>query len=285
MLTTVYTFRESAPGRSLPPAYVELCMSTWQTALPHAEIVRISHRTMADFVGDAYDLELLKRFPLASQSDAIAVAVLHRHGGLFMDADTILTGAPLPVLDSSPSNTLTMFGRPGQARAHMAFLHSGTPEHSFLEAWLVEVQRRLSRFSRWRSVPLMLTGLRDSLSPVRRLARLLGPAGVKWNYLGNGILNPLLAGRPFDADVRIFDRTRSGFILESAFSRSNDPTADYLDFYFTNRYSADEVLARNTCGVIGLHSSLTPRAYKLASRDDVLSTDNLLSDILRKTVR
>lgn len=284
MTPTVYTFWESGPGRTGPPAYIDLCMRTWPSALPDAEVVCITHRTVADFIGDAYDLELLKRFPLPAQSDAIAVAVLHRHGGLFLDADTILTRPFLSDFEHSTGNCLTMFGVPGVASAHVGFLHAPRPGHPLLGAWFAEIRRRIAHFAGWRAVLLSLTTPIEGTRLARKVARRCHPARVKWHYLSNGILNPLLASQQFSADTRILDRQDSGFILESGCCGRNRPQADYRNFYFTDHDSADRVLDRNRCGIIALHNSWTPEEYKAADEETVLATNNLLSKILRRVL-
>jgi Capsular polysaccharide synthesis protein len=268
--STIYTFWETAGGGA-PPAYVELCMQTWRKAMPRADIVCLSHRTVGDLSGDLLDLESLRRFPLATQSDAIAVAVLFRHGGLFLDADTIVTRPFLDDFRSGDTNRLTLFGEPGKPSAHVAFMHCPSPGNPLLAAWLREIQRRIARYGGWRRLASRVAGRFD-------------PRRVRWDYLSNGILDPLLASGRFDAATRILDRKAHGFILEAACLDSGDPMTDYRKFYFSNWIGPEQALPLNSCGVIALHNSWTPRAYREASRESVLAADNLLSAMLRSVL-
>ena len=196
-----------------------------------------------------------------------------------------LPGVVAETLEDGEPGRLTLFGKPSARRAHVAFMHCRRPGNPLLGEWLAEIQRRMRRYGGWRSVGRRLAAPLAGVPGLGRIAGRLDPRRAGWNYLSNGILNPLLASGRFDGVVRILDRAQEGFVLEARFLNSGDPMADYRQFYFACGTSPDQVLGGNRCGVIALHNSWTPRAYRDASMESILAADNLLSGILRSVLK
>ena len=101
------------------PAYLSLCMETWTPALRGSELVLLDYSSLDDYVPrGTYDMTAFRRLSVVMQRDAISVAVLHRHGGVFLDVDTLLFGDITTILERLQRTELILFNR------HLAFLAS-----------------------------------------------------------------------------------------------------------------------------------------------------------------
>jgi len=275
---TIFTFWE--PQGRCPP-YLQLCLRTWQKRLPGYTIALIDYTNLDAHIGrDCYDLAALKWLGFAMQKDALMVAVLRSHGGIFMDLDTLVVGDIAPAVGLLAETELVMFGY------HMAFA-AARPESHILARWAEGIRERLSR--------------------------LQGTADVNWDYLGNAILDrvtlDMAAGYgpklklPFAALDRIWQQKKRviafrlgyrrylhslsprshGFIAEwqLAGSGNMDARDRYLKYWFTETGDPDRVLQHSPM-VIGLHNSWTPDWYKELSAEQVLDHGCLLSKTLKR---
>ena len=85
----VFTFWEP---KEKVPGYVRLCMDTWKDCLPGYETVVLDYGTLGDWLTPEEQRAILcRKMTLAMQSDCIRCAMLKKHGGVWMDADTVLT--------------------------------------------------------------------------------------------------------------------------------------------------------------------------------------------------
>ena len=137
----IFTFWE--PKTNLP-AYLKLCMQTWQKFLPEYEVVILDYTNLSYWLGkDFFDKSLFKNFSLPKQADAIRCAVLKKYGGIWMDCDTIITSNKVrDFLDSTSSFVLI-----GQ---HVAFI-SATPDSYVLDKWLRGIRFRLEFYKKYYS--------------------------------------------------------------------------------------------------------------------------------------
>lgn len=297
----VFTFWE--PRGAITP-YLQLCRETWERHLPGWEIVTVDYANLDGFVRPGtLDLAALRQLGLAQQKDAVMVAVLQRHGGLFMDLDTLVTGDLSPVLEGAARADIVMFGH------HVAFVAARAGSEA-MRLWLTEVQA---------SIGQMAGGVVD-------------PAATRWDYIGNATLTKVYAalrekslhrrlirgtavGRSVWSRVaalkpapgtrgsmlrripsriewelsrrhvarHILSLDRSGFIAELAADdgRSTDPVALYRRFWFESDAGLETVF-RPGVPAIGLHNSWTPDWYSALGREEVLSHGSRLSAALRK---
>lgn len=72
-----------------PPLVVRLCIDNWKALNPGFEVHLLSARSVADFLPDVPPT--LSRLGAAKQSDWIRLALLERHGGVWLDSSIILT--------------------------------------------------------------------------------------------------------------------------------------------------------------------------------------------------
>ena len=135
-MTTIFAFWE--PRGALVP-YLALCMKTWERALHAYEIVLLNYENLGRYLEDgALDLETLRRLPLSMQKDAVMVAVLHRHGGLFLDVDTLAVADIAPLLAFLERSEAISFNM------HLACI-GARPGARLLDLWLGHIRAGLPR--------------------------------------------------------------------------------------------------------------------------------------------
>lgn len=287
----IFTFWE--PRGAVTP-YLQCCRETWERGTGGHEVVTLDYANLEEFIGaDTLDLDALRKVRLSVQKDAIMVAVLLRHGGLFIDLDTIVVGDLEPVLAKLDAAPLVTFGRPLAVTA-------ARKGDALIAEWLEAVQANLAK-------------LRDgSISP-----------GVPWWFLGNGPLADVLRRRrdrrfPFSILARLRQpaptgRRRGLFEavlnrIETALDRAapgapwhriDNPgflpeligvpasgrnlEREYLRFWFEPGEVAPALIPGTS--VVALRNSWTPAWYQALSRDAVLAHDCRLSAVLRHLLR
>ena len=102
------------------PAYIQLCMETWD--VPH---VVLNYSNLSEYTDLPVD-NRLTRFSLAQIADVVRVHVLRDNGGYWLDADTILR------TDHLPDGTIT--GDPISRINTIGFLHT-EPHSEFFTEW------------------------------------------------------------------------------------------------------------------------------------------------------
>jgi hypothetical protein len=286
------------PHGAMPP-YLKLCMRTWEVNLPDYEIVILNYSNLHRYIQEGtYDMPALRKLGLMLQKDAIMVAVLKEHGGIFMDVDTIVTGDIAPIVRKLAHTEAVMFD------VHMAFL-AARPNSRLLTRWMKTVQERLFRLNQ------------DD------------PPASGWKYVGNSALADVMTdmisasriGRAYDGIVKtqafwprwtrtawrgsadriwarrkglffrtiyrkyltMLDREKHGFIAEANFysKSSASPREQYLKFWFEEKLDVTHAFPRNQ-RLIGLHHSWTPEWYKQLTEKQVLENNCLLSKTLRR---
>ena len=225
------------------PAYLELCKKTWQKNIPDVEIHIINYTNIENYIGGIYDIDQLKKIPLAMQSDIISAAVLEKFGGLFLDLDCIVIDDIFNIFESISETKLIGFGRQPNA-LHLAVLYSKKAGNPILKVWRETAQSRLSNL----------------------------PESYNWDYFGNSIINPLFLSEKYKQSFEIIDRTASGNILESAVmigANLSNQRECYKNLYFNSYFSINlDILNLVTHGVISLHNSWTPESFKKIKKED-----------------
>ena len=131
---TIFSFWE--PKGSMTP-YLTLCIKTWEKNLPDYEIIILDYSNINSYLPEGtLDMNVLKRLPLMMQKDAIMVGVLKEHGGIFLDADTLVVGDITPLWRMLKDTEAVMFGY------HVAFLASRPGAH-LLKLWHRLIQEKL----------------------------------------------------------------------------------------------------------------------------------------------
>lgn len=301
---TIFTYWE--PAGEMSP-YLQLCLRTWERHLPGPRIVVLDRERALGMLDDgAFDGETLRSLSPAMQKDVLMVAVLERHGGVFMDVDTLVFRDLAPLLEPLRRSGAVMLGM------HMAFL-AALPDSRLLAVWRSEVQDRLHRLAvagtppdglPWdhlgnaalRSALDRLAGEVGAAPPIT--ARLLGvaeriaaaaprsgPGASAMRRLGGAAerrrLQRIVRG-PLRDHLTILDARTTGFIAEAAHLRSPRIPARraYERFWFEDDLPVTAVTALDPV-IVGLHNSWTPSTFAALGGDDVLGGTSLLSRTLR----
>lgn len=231
------------------PVYLQLCVQTWRNAIPGVEICLINHNNLHAYLPKTLLTESFFNLPLAMQSDVVSVWVLLSRGGLFIDADTIMTANPFTSAIFT-ADRLYAFGYQARRQIHLAVMFSQQPKNTLLYAWITEVAKKLTQ-------PL--------------------PSPLPWDWVGNSIINKLLNNASMEDHYQILDAAEYGNILELSVNDDN-PYNRYIKYYFTPpTQAADEILSRIKGGMISLHNSWTPDLYRAATLQDIIkSKDSLM---------
>jgi len=268
----VFTFWEPR-GELLP--YLELCRRTWDRHLAAFEVVGLDHANLETYIGiDTYELDVLKTFPLQVQKDAVMAAVLRRHGGIFVDMDTLVLADLSPLLQALETSEVVLFD------SHLAFMVA-RPQARILHRWVEIVQRRLALGS---GDGAAWDALGNSLLPVVMddVSRRVGA----WLRVPPSMVprrRQLLFRTLYRRYLRSLDRREYGFIAEANHygQDGGDPFAAYRRFWFDEDLMPDVVLKPGRM-IVGLHNSWTPDWYKQLSTREVLEHPCLLSRTLRR---
>jgi hypothetical protein len=280
------------------PAYLKLCMKTWERSLAGYEIAAVNFANLDRYIRPGtYDLFALKKLPLGVLKDAILAAVLCEHGGVFMDVDTIATGDIAPILAKLGRAEMVLFD------IHLGFA-AARPGANVLRQWLPKAQRRLIVLSEADELapdcdyvgnaPLAEV-MEDmaSASVFGRVYERLRRREERWPAIARALwdraIEPVWARRKglffrtvYRKYLTMLDRKKYGFMAELAHYGTNGVghIDDYRRFWFEENIDVDRVF-RPKQTVIGLHNSWTPDWYKALSEKEVLENNCLLSKTLR----
>lgn len=273
----VFTFWE--PRDALLP-YLDLCRRTWERHLAAFEVVVLDHQNLETYIGvETYDIAALKTFPLQVQKDAVMAAVLLRHGGVFMDMDTLVLADISLLLRTLATSEVVLFD------SHLAFM-AARPQARILRLWVQAVQHRLAQVSEsgGSGDAAAWDALGNSLLPVvmDEVARGVGA----WLRVPTSLVarrRRLLFRTLYRRYLRSLDRRVYGFIAEASYYERDggDPFAAYRRFWFDEDLRPDVVLKPGRM-IVGLHNSWTPDWYKQLSAPEVLEQPCLLSRTLRR---
>lgn len=258
----LFTFWE--PKEKMP-AYIRLCMQTWKKFLPECEVVLLDYSNLEEWLGkDVYDEILFRDFSLPKQADAIRCALLKKYGGLWLDADTILTSPQVKdylMIDSE----LVMISK------HLAFIKANN-NSKIIADWYNQIQYNLKFY---KDVKYQNNAVQKILHP-RRYRRV-----ENWDYLGNYILHKMLKTKNKKKFFSI-DRMEINALPELNNKNNDNLVENYQNFYFENDYSQDVI--KNTKGIILLHNSWTPQPFLQMNKEEFLNRNNTLSNVLKKVL-
>jgi len=242
-------------------------MQTWVRNVPDVEIEVINFANLEDWVGISHDWARFVRLPFKMQSELVKTSVLERHGGLFLDADMILSKDIFAWIreDAPEADELCCFGR--SVYPYLSFMLAKRAENPVL--WFcARVQReRLARLPRVDTE---------------------GAYAPKWDFLGHSVYVEALKNKALRAFYHSYDAEASRFLLESAlYGAEKNSKERYLKFYFGVDESAADcpdiagLVAQAPLGVISLHNSWTPQGYKAMNPEETLRSPCRLSQVLR----
>lgn len=285
----IFTFWE--PKEKIP-AYIKLCMQTWKKFLPEYEIIVIDYSNIDKYLGkNFYDNILYTDFPLSISSDAIKCALLKKHGGIWFDADTIITSSEVTKYLNF-SYELIFIGQ------HLAFIKADK-RSPLLNYWLKKIKYRIEFYKNQKHKKNKLKSKIEHFFHLK-LFKIMN----RWDYFGNSIIgkdingniifrisrkikntlnfpalyNYLTKKRKILSIDRVEINALPEIIGKGNLSQEN-LIQNYQKFYFENDYSQEVI--KSTKGIILLHNSWTPEKYKEMAKEEFLNQNNTLSNILK----
>jgi len=270
----IFTFWE--PREALP-GYIRLCMQTWEKYLPDYEIVTLDYSNLHQYLSEKDIREILcKDMSLPMQSDCLRCALLYRHGGIWMDADTIITSST--ILREAEQGQCCMIQDEDErtdCKIYGAFIYAREPQATFLSLWRKELPARVQHFRRlypWKKF--------------RFLFRKKWKEIMYWGYCVNSIIEPI-ARTMSPAQLCLLSKNTLCALPEydsPLFSEQGMVERKlYEEFYFHPEKA--EAILQQTRGIILLHNSWTPRHYREMSAEEFLKQDVLLADLLREVLQ
>ena len=199
---------------------------------------------------------------------AIRIAILNKFGGIWMDADTIITSNEF--LRYFNSSDLAMVMDKNTGFQFISFIYANK-NSIILKQWLKHIISNVENFekifSNWKTI---------------RKAKNLKKKLKAWHYLGNGIIDKLLKnvkGKDYyGIDYRIIS-----VFPELTFFKNNNSINVYQAYDLFYFEEGDPQLAINfSNGLIFLHNSWTKTKYKRMTKKRFLKQDILLSKLLNK---
>ena len=252
----IFTFWE--PQETMP-GYINLCINTWEKFLSSDyEILILNFKTIKKYLGeDLYSKIIFNQLSLQMQADAIRIALLKLYGGIWMDADTIITNGS--ILKGLEKYELVMIGEEKAKVQHIGFLYASI-KSKIINLWFYEIIKRIDfckKYTKKNNKTLKL----------------------RWNYLGNGIIDRLVKNASFNEFLRI-DRYKIYAVPEYIFNKniSLSVQENYKHFYFQK--GDPKIILNSSKGIILLHNSFTPPEYKNMSLNKFLKANILLARLL-----
>ena len=269
MQNKIFTFWE--PKDTIPP-YLELCIESWRKYLPDYEIIILNYSNLFEWIDkNTFDEILYTDFSLPLQSDAIRCAVLKKYGGIWFDADTIVTSNKINNILNKNSD-IALIG------THIAFIKANK-NCAILNKWFEEINIKIAKYRDFKKNY-------DNMSFVKKILNNKNLKKYKnWNYLGNSIINKLIKDNTYKKTI--IEKYNSKAFHEINWAKINNKNLKlskiYRHFYFKNDFSSFAL--DNNYGIICLHNSWTPIEIKKMNKKKFFKSKNTLSEILRKILQ
>ncbi|HSF55536.1 MAG TPA: hypothetical protein VLA71_17400, partial [Algoriphagus sp.] len=250
----IYTFWEG-----FMPSYIKLCLNTFKNS--GYEFVMLNHSNLNGYISEKeLPIEKLANFPPGAQGDIIAVHMMNRYKGYFIDADTIFLDKINHLEELLDSNELVMIGDEKVPFCHAAFILS-RGDSVILHEWETKVKEL------WTAVEFSDNSGNQENSSFE----------IKSNSFGNPLLHPLI--EKWLSWVKILDK--DWFLPENRGLKdvsSGKRNQAYNEFYF-----AEEIKDIHSAPFLILHNSWTPQWFKDYTIEDIKLDNLFISRILKQT--
>ena len=241
---TIFTFLNF---KDFIPPYINLCLKTWKNYLQNKyQIIILTPENINDYIDkNFYNEKILNQFDMHSSifCDYLSFLVLYSNGGIFMDADTIITDNFNTDLNLLKNYETVFFSQnnkiiPGfvMSRKHSMLFQKIITGYEQIHDLFLKKNKRIT------------------------------------------CINSIAKESLFN-EVLLIDNMISAYQLETQQSDTAS-YAGYKDYYFTSKYSVEDFLKRNK-GITALKNSNTPVSYKKMSESEFLKQDILLSKIFK----
>ena len=229
------------------PPYLKLCIDTWKVNKQgNYKINIINHDNLSDFL----PCNLIKQFFKINKNyfsnfvDVIALYTLYNNGGVFLDADTLLT-----------------------------------QKTDFFEVLLEQTDLVVFSEGNKKICPGYMMANKNSKILQNILNQFSNTKDKLFSFERNNLINNSILNCPPD-EILFLDSEEQGYQIErKIFGVSMEYL--YQMYYFSNNYSTEEFFEKSN-GITALRNSLTDNYFKSMNIKDFLSQDILLSKILKR---
>lgn len=256
-------------------------METWEKI--GRKVIILDYDNVRDYISeDDYKLLMHTKhhFTLPQIGDAVRVMVLHKQRrGIWLDVDTVIAGGFKELEDAAVGSGLALIDK------HIGFIIADNS--SILDRWHAELVKKMdhdtythvSLLKRvWRTAKMAKYTLCNQPEKIEVLLSYIRN-DIGWDYLGNAIVNPMLADATRKEYYNLAKTIPYERLLPESAARYDTPYDRYVNFYFNEK---DDV--KISSPMITLHNSWTPDDYKALSRKQILADKRRLSKILQKNV-
>lgn len=271
MNKTVFTFWEP---RSAMPGYLRLCLETWRKFLPGWQIEVLDYERLPAFLPqDEIQAVVCHDMKLFNQADAIRCALLRRHGGVWLDLDTVVLRPN--VLDRFADGEVSVIcSRKGGV--YGSFFVAAKPNSELMERWYGELVVRVGEFRSFHASLVKRLFRRKRWRQVRR-----------WDFVLNAVLDQMVpdmsamhVARYSEEDLHV--HPEQAFGRGEAYRKSREV---YVDYWFSAPRGDDaDVLAWSTGGMALLHNSWTPPEFRRMDEASFLATGCRLAHVLKEVL-
>lgn len=267
----IFTFWEP---KNKMPAYIKLCMKTWEKFLPDYEIVNLNFKNLENYIPkEVLNKIIYKKLSLPQQADCIRAWLLHLNGGYWLDADTIITDGKI-VKEMQNYEACFIGNAKTRSNIDIGFIYAKKSSR-ILKKWAEEIPNRVKNYKNYRNFKLFYQLFNYKEHKIRK----------HWGYFGHLITDELI-NKSSENEVFVLDRNEANVYLENNINTNNNQQAElgtpqtYREYYFGN-VDYQKALNKNK-GIIFLHNSWTPKEYKKMSEKEFLNSNTTLANILKE---
>jgi len=142
----VWAYWEDGP-RAARSAYLDLCIETIARHAPPLELRVLARHDAVTWLPDL-DVERWESLPAPNyRSDYVRSRLLQRHGGIWIDVDTVALAPLVGLLDALDDTGVVCFGR--ELGRFFGGLCAAAPGTAFVDRWAADQDRMLERHRDW----------------------------------------------------------------------------------------------------------------------------------------
>ncbi len=244
----IFTFWEP---KDKIPAYLQLCMKTWEKYIDDAEIIILDYSNLSEYVDMSEYLDELTdgRFSLPQIADAVRIAVLNQHGGLWLDCDTIVLSKKFENRIMSDKETV-LIGNPERRKVSIGVIKSVSNSKMLID-WVDYQKYVIKNFNRTQE--------------------------NFWSYLGNSFTDPYLESHFSDVEIKPIGSFWPELYVRGLSDEANSHPEKYREFYFEKSFNLCDLKETE---MLMLHNSWTPPRFKEMTEEEFLKQDCTISNIL-----
>jgi mannosyltransferase OCH1-like enzyme len=203
---------------------------------------------------------------LATQVDAIRIALLYKYGGFWIDADTVIINSN--IMNTFYDSELVMFSYSKLKIHYTGFIYASR-NSKIIKIWLNCIISRVKIYRHSLTLKHIFS---------RKLFNFLFSKLSVWSYLSNGILDRF-TNNVSEKEFKRIEIEDAYALPEQVLLKGNRPNC-YINFYFSPNYNMSWL--KKCKGVLLLHNSWTPKRFKKMNETQFLSQNIMLAHLLSK---